>query len=172
MKRSIKIEPVDDNRNYPVYTIKFYNEDGTPEEQSETDKFLAKYRDTCPEELDKFVALLDLFQEEGIRRIKLRDERNPRCQSLFALLDEDAGGRKYRGGLRLYCLYYEKGKLILGNGSIKVTGAFQDDPNISLIVNELMQVHNELQKKLKTHEFWWAGSKLISRKELIIEIET
>lgn len=172
MKRSVLIEPFDENRNFTIYMIRFYNEDGTIEELSEIDKFLDKYKDSNSDEIDKFIALLDVIQNEGLGKINLRDERNKECENLFALIDEDAEGIKYQGNLRLYCLKFNDKRLILGGGSLKMSGTYQQDPNISIIAEELIKINIEIKKKLNNHEFWWAGNKLISRNELKIEIET
>lgn len=171
MKRLIKVEYFDNETPIKIYTIRFLNSDGSNEELSETNKFLSNYYEKNKEEIDLFLSILDIMQNKGVRENYLRNERNKDCSFLFALLYEDEEGKNYKGGLRLYCLYYGDNKLILGNGSMKVTKKLQDDENLVLIAKDLQELNKEIERKIEQGEVWWEESELKSKNGLIFEIE-
>lgn len=169
MKQLIKIEVFDDSVPVKLYTIRLLNEDGTEiDTETETNKFLTIYAQSNPKDINLFIKLLEIIQNEGMQPHFLRDERNNECNHLWAFFKDF---KNYTPKLRLYCLYYDSNRLILGNGAIKTSGKYQDDQNIKLIAEDLIKLDKVMKDKFKTGELWWSGDELISKSDLIFEIE-
>ena len=116
-----KLELVIESENISIYSPKF---DG--ETMTEFEKFMFINRDlSCG-------ARENLFRLEGgnIKAI-------PLCVFLR---------RKDRsvGTLRLYCIRISDKILVIGNGGIKRTDTFQEDPALLGIVNQLRQIEHQI----------------------------
>ena len=126
-----KLELVIESENISIYSPKF---DG--ETMTEFEKFMFINRDLpypqLKRDFDDCGARENLFRLEGgnIKAI-------PLCVSLR---------RKDRsiGTLRLYCIRISDKILVIGNGGIKRTDTFQEDPALLGIVNRLRQIEHRI----------------------------
>ncbi len=58
--------------------------------------------------------------------------------------------------LRLYCIRFDMNILILGGGGPKQTRTWQDDPNLTRIVNRLRKYSNDIYKRIDSKDIYWS----------------
>ena len=114
MKRKIVIELLENHENVNFYTIRFVDE-GTSEFEKFYDKFDGK--EEFNEDLDKIVYWMGKIGEQGALERYFRPEGG----KLKALPIDTSK-------LRLYCYKVTEGIVVLGNGGIKKTKTYNEDP--------------------------------------------
>ncbi|MDM8269789.1 hypothetical protein QUW50_12175 [Barnesiella viscericola] len=135
-----KLELVIESENISIYSPKF---DG--ETMTEFEKFMYNNKDlSYPQLKQDFDAIISTIK-------KMADDCGAR-DNLFRL----EGGkikaiplcicRRSRsiGTLRLYCIRISDKILVIGNGGIKRTKTFQEDPALLSIVNQLRQIERQI----------------------------
>lgn len=135
-----KLELVIESENISIYSPKF---DG--ETMTEFEKFMYNNKDlSYPQLKQDFDAIISTIK-------KMADDCGAR-DNLFRL----EGGkikaiplcicRRSRsiGTLRLYCIRISDKILVIGNGGIKKTKTFQEDPALLGIVNQLRQIERQI----------------------------
>lgn len=173
MKFKLKIEKYLSGNKTNIYSIRFINSDDTSHILNETEKFFDKIKNSNPEEYQTFIALLkNIVNISGAKEKFFRDESNADCNFLKALIRLDVIGKKYKGNIRLYCLYYGQNKVILGNGDFKSTRTFNEDDNLNKIARILQKLDKALDEKEKDKEVYWEENELINIENHIFEIET
>ena len=65
--------------------------------------------------------------------------------------------------LRLYCLRYGNSILVLGNGGIKNTRTYQEDPHLNSCVEILQQTDAQISEYLRTGEIQIIGKQIIGK---------
>ena len=136
-----KLELVIESENISIYSPKF---DG--ETMTEFEKFMFINRDLPYPQLKRdFDAIISVIKKmaddcgarENLFRLEGRNKAIPLCVSLR---------RKDRsvGTLRLYCIRISDKILVIGNGGIKRTKTFQEDPALLGIVNRLRQIEHQI----------------------------
>lgn len=172
MKRKIQIEKFLTGTKSTLYSIRFIGANDIPDKLNETQKFFGKLKSSNPEEYQIFKALLkNILTISGAREKFFRYEGNSDCEFLKALIKYDIKGNKYKGHLRLFCLYYNKDRVILGNGDFKPTATFNEDPNLNKIAKVLQKLDKALDEKEKAEEIFWVEQELKSSNDLIFEID-
>lgn len=135
-----KLELVIESENISIYSPKF---DG--ETMTEFEKFMYNNKDlSYPQLKQDFDAIISTIK-------KMADDCGAR-DNLFRL----EGGkikaiplcicRRSRsiGTLRLYCIRISDKILVIGNGGIKKTKTFQEDPALLGMVNQLRQIEHQI----------------------------
>lgn len=111
-----------------LYTIQF------EDESSEFDKFLQNKE--VREDQAAFERLLSklgaMIQEYGFGEEFFKVNEGKRGDYVVALSEQK---------IRLYCLRIESVLLIVGNGGVKTTRTYQQDPHLKASVEELQMVH-------------------------------
>lgn len=134
--------------------------------------FLKKIENDFEDDYQVFKALLkNVIDISGAKEKFFRNEDNSECNFLKALINYDIDDKKYKGGLRLYCLYYNRDRVILGNGDIKKTRTFNEDNNLKKITKVLQSLDKAMHEREMDGELSWDGMKLYSNKPLIFEID-
>lgn len=137
-----KLELVIESENISIYSPKF---DG--ETMTEFEKFMFINRDLSYPQLKRdFDAIISVIK-------KMADDCGAR-ENLFRLEGGNIKAiplcvflrRKDRsvGTLRLYCIRISDKILVIGNGGIKRTDTFQEDPALLSIVNQLRQIEHQI----------------------------
>lgn len=154
-----KLELVIESENISIYSPKFDGETAT-----EFEKFMFINRDLSYPQLKRdFDAIISVIKKMtddcGARENLFRLEGGnikaiPLCVSLR---------RKDRsvGTLRLYCIRISDKILVIGNGGIKRTDTFQEDPALLSIVNQLRQIeHRIFVESKKAHVNYYDFDKM------------
>lgn len=118
MKRTIVVELLENHENVNFYTIRFVDE-----EISEFEKFYDKFdpQEDFNEDLDKIVYWMNKIGIQGALERNFRPEGG----KLKALPIDTSR-------LRLYCFKITENIVILGNGGIKKTRTYNEDPQLNL----------------------------------------
>lgn len=134
MKHTIFVELFEEHEAVNYYTIRFQGA-----EESEVEDFLTQF-DTEENEDDINIILtaIDKIGENGAKERYFRPE----------------GGRVKAipltsSGLRLYLYHINEEVVILGNGGIKQTATYQDDPILSKHVETIRSVGNLLIRRFE-----------------------
>ena len=135
-----KLELVIESENISIYSPKF---DG--ETMTEFEKFMTTNKDVSyPQLKQDFDAIISTIK-------KMADD----CGARDNLFRPEGGNvkaiplcicprRRSVGTLRLYCIRISDKILVIGNGGIKRTDTFQEDPALLSIVNQLRQIEHQI----------------------------
>ena len=116
-------------------------------EDSLYEAFDASVYDTYPDESDEIWNTLMFMGKEGGARIQFfREDEGRPGDGIVALL------KKKRFSLRVYCIRYGNGPLIVGNGGPKQVRAWQDDPHLTACVQELMDISFLITERIKDRD--------------------
>lgn len=143
-----KIEEFISGKKSSIYTLKFFNETDT-----EIDKFIKRYKESYPEEIEVLMTRIERMAEiSGCQDYLFKISEGKKSHNICALFVND---------IRLYCLRYGNIALILGDGGIKDKGgAYQDYPRLLKIVNTLEEACRLIDDKIRNKEIIFSGSKL------------
>ena len=136
MKRKIVIELLENHENVNFYTIRFVDE-GTSEFEKFYDKFDEK--DEFNEDLDKIAYWMGKIGEQGALERYFRPEGG----KLKALPIDTSK-------LRLYCYKVTEGIVVLGNGGIKKTKTYNEDPLLNSFAETLRTICKFLSSRINT----------------------
>lgn len=135
MNFSFIIELVSKGKRTTLYTIRISNETKTEFEKFIDNKDVKNHRN--------FGSLVqrikDVEERHGFRDYWFRYESDP----VYALFWEK---------LRLYCLRWSQTIIILGNGGIKETRTYQENPHLNDCVEKLLYVSERLEKRIRERE--------------------
>lgn len=172
MKQIIQIEKFLKGEKANLYTIRFIDSNGIADTSTETEKFFDKIENTNPKDYQIFKAIFkNIINISGAKLKFFRNEDNSDCNFLKALMNKDDKGNKYKGNLRLFCLYYDSDRVIIGNGDNKTTRTFNEDEFLSKAAKILQKLDKVLEEKEKDGEVTWKGNELTSDKKLIFKID-
>lgn len=148
MKSEINIELFEEGEKVNFYTLRFLDE------YTETDKFLDKFPEGCDydEDIDIIVKWIEQIGERGALERYFRPESN-QGDNIWAVPIETAS-------LRLYVIRLSDNVVILGNGGLKTTGTYNEDPFLSSCVELLQEVDRYIKSRVQN------GQISIYRKEL------
>jgi hypothetical protein len=156
VKKSLEIELFEEHANVNIYTIRFKNE------STEIEKFLDKFPTSCKFDRDirTIIKVLDNIGKRGALERYLRPEGKFK-DNVFALPIEDTD-------LRLYVIRISDNILILGNGGIKKTRKYNEDPELKSIVEQLQSIDCLLKTKAKQGLIQIKGKQLLGKLEFVI----
>lgn len=173
MKRTIQIEKFLTGEKANLYSIRFNDSKRVADTLNETQKFFNKIKDTYPEDYQIFKAILkNILTISGAKEKFFRNEDNSECNFLKALIKYDIKGKKYNGKLRLFCLYYNSDRVILGNGGYKSTRTFNEDNILDKSAKVLQKLDKVLEEKERDGEIKWEANELKSNENLFFDIIT
>lgn len=138
VKKKTTVELLNESENVSLYSISF-EMDGT----TEFEKFVAEFEmnATYNRDYQRIIAALQAILRVGALERFFRPEGSMN-DSVQALPIES-------GKLRLYCLRLSDQIVILGNGGIKTTRAYQDDPELYGYVIDLQRFEKILNENLE-----------------------
>jgi hypothetical protein len=133
VKSEISIELFEEHDRVNFYTLRFKNED------TEVDKFLDQFPEGCEydNDIDIIIKWIEQIGKRGAleRYFRLEGKRN---DQVFAIPIETTS-------LRLYVIRLNEQILILGNGGIKTTQTYNEDP----ILNDCVELLQEVDRYIK-----------------------
>lgn len=138
VKKKTTVELLNESENVSLYSISF-EMDGT----TEFEKFVAEFEmnATYNRDYQRIIAALQAILRVGALERFFRPEGSMN-DSVQALPIES-------GKLRLYCLRLSDQIVILGNGGIKTTRTYQDDPELYGYVLDLLRFEKILNENLE-----------------------
>lgn len=138
MRKNLSIELLEENGYVSIYSPKFENEDCT-----EFEKFLIQYKDSHPDDLAVIVKRIAVIQANGIedRHFRYEGTKSDRVVALPSHFDS--------AKLRLYCLALNANILVLGNGGLKTSRTYNEDPILSQHVQILQRIDIEIKRRQK-----------------------
>ena len=155
-----------------IYSIRYVNGQNELDQFNETQKFFKSIRNDYPNDFILFKTLLrKIIDKSGAKKKFFRDETNSSCDYLYALINNDDVGRHYTGELRLFCLRFDEDKIIFGNGGIKTTQTYNEDPHLNTIARILQKLCYILLEKISEGDMWWDNKELKTKTNLEIEFE-
>lgn len=157
MKKRLEIELFEEHTNVNIYTIRFENE------SSEIEKFLDKFPNGCKFDNDIriIIKVLDNIGKRGALERYFRYEGKFK-DNVFALPVEAIA-------LRLYVIRISDNILILGNGGIKKTKKYNEDPELNTIVEQLQTIDCLLKSNERQGLIQIIGKQLLGKLEFEIK---
>lgn len=136
LKRFLIIELLEEHEKVNFYSILFQGET-----QTEFEKFLLEFKDSHPEDIGTIMYRLDKIIEDGVfeRHFRYAGKRKDRTAELPSHFDT--------ANLRLYCLCISPQILVLGNGGLKTTQTYNEDPYLNECVEALQKIDFVINKK-------------------------
>ena len=137
-KSVIFVELFEEYENVNFYTLR-----RSENESSETEQFFREFadNDVFKFEIDVLLNVLQKFTKEGVLQRRLR----PEGQNIYAIPITISR-------LRLYLYFLNSSLIILGNGGIKKTRTYQEDPLLNKIVMDLKMISVELKNRMVKKE--------------------
>lgn len=135
MATNLLIELLETGERVSLYSPKFEGE-----EYTEFEKFLLAYKDEYLEDIQILIRRIDIIKENGAadRYFRYEGTRRDRVMALPSHLDTT--------NLRLYCLNINHKVLILGNGGMKSTQTYQEDPKLHRAVQTLQKIDIKIKQ--------------------------
>ena len=161
MKRSFSLELFEGNTEAVSYALKF-----DEEQYSEPQTFINKISTDEPEAYEDIKYRLEFMLEEHLfLPPMLKLEEGKRHDWVVAIKTIEP---KH---LRWYGLRYNDRILILGNGGLKTTRTYQEDPHLHKSVKDLQYVFRCIQKRMQKNEiqFDTVGRKIRGNLEFPVE---
>lgn len=149
MEKNLLIELLEDGERVSLYSPRFEGESYT-----EFEKFLLAFKDSHPRDIQVLVRRIDLIKQTGAedRHFRYEGSRSDRVMALPSHIDT--------ASLRLYCLNLSQKVLILGNGGIKATKTYEEDPHLHRCVQTLQKIDIEIKEREKQHIITIQGTNL------------
>ena len=137
MNRAIGIELFEDHDEVNFYTLRF---DG---EHTEIDKFFDRFPDGCKydEDINIIIKWIDQIGQRGAMLRYFRPE-SKRHDDIYAIPIETSK-------IRVYVIRITDNIVILGNGGIKTTPTYNEDPQLNAIVELLQKVNRYFNSRLR-----------------------
>lgn len=158
MQRNLLIELLEDGEHVSLYSPRFEGE-----EMTEFEKFITTYQTSHLLDLQQIVHRLDMIKQSGAedRHFRYEGSSRDRVYGLPSHLETT--------NLRLYCLNLENKVLILGNGGLKTTRTYNEDPILSRAVETLQKIDIEIRRKECQETVYIRGSQLLGELTFTIE---
>lgn len=136
MEKNLLIELLETGEKVSLYSPRFEGE-----EYTEFEKFLLAYKDKYAHDVQVLIRRIDIIKQNGAedRYFRYEGTMRDRVMALPSHLDSS--------NLRLYCLNISQKVLILGNGGIKSTQTYQEDPILHKAVQTLQKIDIEIKNQ-------------------------
>lgn len=130
---------------------------------TEFEKFITTYQTSHLLDLQQIIRRLDMIKQSGAedRHFRYEGSSRDRVYGLPSHLETT--------NLRLYCLNLENKVLILGNGGLKTTRTYNEDPILSRAVETLQKIDIEIRRKECQETVYIRGSQLLGELTFTIE---
>jgi hypothetical protein len=137
VKSKIEIELFEEHEKVDFYTIRFQDE------ETEVDKFLDHFPEGCEydNDIDILIKWIDEIGRRGAIERYFRPE-GKRGDNVCAIPIETSS-------LRLYVIRLTEQIVILGNGGIKSTATYNEDPVLIGFVTLLQEVDGYIRERVK-----------------------
>ena len=137
MNSKISIEIFEKHDQVNFYTLRF---DG---EETEIDKFFDRFPEGCAydEDIDIIIRWLDKIGERGALERYFRPESKMQ-DDIYAIPIETSN-------LRIYVIRISDNIVILGNGGIKSTATYNEDPELDKIVDLLQEINRYINSRVR-----------------------
>ena len=138
MKSRLDIEIFEECEKVNFYTLRFQGE------ETEVDQFLDHFPEGCEydEDIDIIIKWIEQIGERGALERYFRTE-SKRGDNIWAIPIETAS-------LRLYVIRLSDNIVILGNGGLKATGTYNEDPFLNSCVELLQDVDRYIKSRIKS----------------------
>ena len=158
MQRNLLIELLEDGEHVSLYSPRFEGK-----EMTEFEKFITTYQTSHLLDLQQIIRRLDMIKQSGAedRHFRYEGSSRDRVYGLPSHLETT--------NLRLYCLNLENKVLILGNGGLKTTRTYNEDPILSRAVETLQKIDIEIRRKECQETVYIRGSQLLGELTFTIE---
>lgn len=135
MEKNLLIELLETGDKVSLYSPRFEGD-----EYTEFEKFILAYKDSHPTDIQILIRRIDIIKQNGAedRYFRYEGSRRDRVMALPSHLDT--------ARLRLYCLNVNHSVLVLGNGGIKSTQTYEDDPHLHKCVQTLQKIDIEIKR--------------------------
>ena len=133
----IEIELFEEHDKVNFYTLRF------EDEETEVDKFLNQFPEGCKydKDIDIIIRWVDEIGKRGALERYFRPE-GKRKDDVWAIPIETTS-------LRLYVIRLTEQIVILGNGGVKATKSYNEDPILTEYVELLQEVDGYMKAKIK-----------------------
>lgn len=160
MKRNLLIELLETGDRVSLYSPRFEGE-----EYTEFEKFLLTYKEDYLQDIQILLRRIDIIKENGAddRYFRYEGTRQDRVMALPSHLDTS--------NLRLYCLNISHKILILGNGGIKSTPTYQEDPKLHRAVQTLQKIDIKIKQQENKKVVRIIGTNLNGPLEFSIDLD-
>ena len=158
MKHNITIVPFEEYDKVNFYSVIIDNNIN-----SELEDFLDKIVELNENDAPKIVNSLDIIANRGAQERYFRYEGKV-SDNVFAvpahyLIETD---------FRLYLLRYTESLLIFGNGGIKQTDTYQEDPYLNKCVTVLQKVDEQIKKRVESGDIVISGKTITGELDFTI----
>lgn len=137
-----KLELVMESENISIYSPKF---DG--ETMTEFEKFMSNNKDLpspqLKREFDAIISVIKKMYDDRGANVNLFRPEGGNIKAIPLCVSHRRKDKSI-GTLRLYCIRISDKILVIGNGGIKRTDTFQEDPALLGIVNQLRQIEHQI----------------------------
>lgn len=159
MERDLLIELLEEGDKVTLYSPRFAGE-----EYTEFENFLIKHKERYPKDVAQILYRLDIAKRDGAsdRHFRYEGQKRDRVMALPSYLESTK--------LRVYLLNIEAKILILGNGGIKTTRTYEENPYLNRCVQDLQKIDIQLRQRERAREIVVKGSTLFG--ELSFTIDT
>lgn len=144
--------------------VNFYSFTLQGEANSEFENFLLKFRDAYPEDVGKIMYRLECITRDGVF------ERHFRYASKTADRVAELPSHIETSNLRVYCVCISEKILILGNGGLKTTRTYNEDPELNTYVSVLQKLDSSIKYNESTSHLHINGKELNGRLSMLIEL--
>ena len=160
MARNLLIELLETGEKVSLYSPRFEGE-----EYTEFEKFIIAYKDSYPTDIQILIRRIDIIKQNGAddRYFRYEGTKRDRVMALPSHLDTAT--------LRLYCLNISHKILVLGNGGVKTTQTYEEDPHLHKCVQTLQKIDIEIKKNERQQIVTIIGTNLIGPLTFTIEEE-
>lgn len=160
MERNLLIELLETGDKVSLYSPRFEGE-----EYTEFEKFIIAYKDSYPTDIQILIRRIDIIKQNGAddRYFRYEGTKRDRVMALPSHLDTAT--------LRLYCLNISHKILVLGNGGVKTTQTYEEDPHLHKCVQTLQKIDIEIKKNERQQIVTIIGTNLIGPLTFTIEEE-
>lgn len=160
MERNLLIELLETGEKVSLYSPRFEGE-----EYTEFEKFIIAYKDSYPTDIQILIRRIDIIKQNGAddRYFRYEGTKRDRVMALPSHLDTAT--------LRLYCLNISHKILVLGNGGVKTTQTYEEDPHLHKCVQTLQKIDIEIKKNERQQIVTIIGTNLIGPLTFTIEEE-
>jgi hypothetical protein len=148
VKSTVNIELFEEHEQVNFYTLRFQGQ------ETEVDKFLDQFPEGCKydEDIDIIIKWMDKIGETGALERYFRPESRANDQ-IWAIPIETSN-------LRLYVIRISQEILIIGNGGVKSTRTYNEDPILNGHVELLQKIDRFINSRIKD------GSITVTQKQL------
>ena len=143
--------------------VNFYSFTTRGEAYSEFEKFLLKFKDVYPEDVGKILYRLECITRTGVF------ERHFRYAGRVTDGVAELPSHFETAKLRVYCLCISEKVLILGNGGLKSTRTYNEDPELDSFVSILQKIDKTIKDHERTGHLHINGKEMEGRLSMTIE---